>query len=220
MLSKILSILPLFFIQLAATISLVSFRDRFPLYMRWLSLVWIFTFAVEITGHITGLMNIRNVWLYNFFDIVFYILLIYIVSSRLKSRVVQLISRYFIIAFFLFSLYNIFFIQKLYNYNSYGFIAGGTFLILLSALYLREQYISEDTEKLAKDPFFWFCTGFLIYFGSTVPFFGMYNVLNDLYPHFTKFYHRYIYTLFSVLLNIFIAIGFLCRKSYQNTYRS
>ena len=217
-LDKIISILPLFFIELAVLVSLLSFRDNFPFNLKRLSLLWIFMFLVEITGHITGMMKIRNFWLYTIFDIIFFLSLAFIFYQQLNSRLTRSIIRIFCIVFSLFAFCNIIFIQKLRDYNSFNYITGGTFIILLAVVYFRKLYEEEKTDSITGDPFFWFSTGFLIYFGSTVPFLGMYNLLLDHYPGFTAFYHKYVYVFFTVLLNILIAIGFLCRKNYPKTY--
>ncbi len=216
--NKIIAILPLFFIELAAVVSLLSFRDNFPVSLKRLSIVWLFMFAVEIAGHITGIMHLRNFWLYNLFDIIFLLSLASIYYYLIKSRMVKVIIRIFCIAFPLFGAVNIIFIQKLVDYNSLNYVCGGAFMVLLAAAYFWQLYASEETERITRDPFFWFSTGFLVYFGFTIPYLGMYNWLVENYLDFTKFYQRYIYVFFSIMLNILITVGFLCRKSYPKTY--
>jgi hypothetical protein len=217
-LDKIFAILPLFFILIAATVSLLSFRDNFPVNLKRLSVLWVFIFLVEITGHITGMMKIRNIWLYNIFNIIFLAGLIFILKNQLRDIQVKKIATALLVSFLLFSVFNISWLQKNWNYNTLNYVIGGTIIVLLSVLYFIELYRSDKTEKIYHDPFFWFCTGFLIYFGGTVPFFGMFNLMLENNFRFTSFYQKYVYVSFSVLLNILIAAGFLCRKNYPKTY--
>ena len=215
---KIINILPLFFIEMAALVSLLSFRERFPVNMRWLSLIWVGVFLVEVTGHVTGLFGIRNFWLYNCFDIFFVIGIALVYRQELKSPVLKKTIVVFLAFFAVFALINIIFLQQLRNYNSLNYISGGAFLILLAGAFFWQLYASDDTRRISREPFFWFSAGFLIYFGGSVPFLGMYNLLIDKYPDFAALYQKYVYVFFSILLNICIVTGYLCRKEFPKTY--
>src|SRR4030095_15424814 len=143
--AKIFSILPLFFIELAAIVSLISFRENFPRSMKMLSLVWLFVFAVEIIGHITGLMGIRNFWIYDIFDIIFLFSLAVIYRMVINTKVIKLLVGIFCVVFPLLAIANIVFIQKLQEYNSLNYLFGGAFMILLVGTYFWQLYASVET---------------------------------------------------------------------------
>jgi hypothetical protein len=47
----------------------------------------------------------------------------------------------------------------------------------------------------------------------------MLNYLWRRYPEFTSFYYLYFCNSFTILLNILIITGFLCRRNYQQKLR-
>ena len=96
-------------------------------------------------------------------------------------------------------------------------VGGGIFMIFLVAAYFRQLYLSEETESITRDPWFWFSFGFLIHFGGTVPFLGMLNFLWQHYKVFTSFYYIYFSNSFTLMLNLLIITGFLCRRNYQRS---
>jgi hypothetical protein len=98
-------------------------------------------------------------------------------------------------------------------------VAGSVYMVFLAASYFRQLYHSEESEPITRDPWFWFSFGFLIHFGGTVPFLGMLNYLWRHYPEYTRFYYTYFSNTFTVLLNLLIIAGFLCRINYQKSHR-
>jgi len=96
-------------------------------------------------------------------------------------------------------------------------VTGSLFMIFLSASYFRQLYLSEENEMVNRDPWFWFSFGFILYFGCTVPFLGMFNYLWANYKEFTNFYYLFFCNSFAILLNVLIIIGILCRKNFQKS---
>lgn len=174
-------------------------------------------FAVDIAGYITQLMDIRNHWLYNIRDPFLYLALTYIYQLQLRNKLIQKIIRVFYISFPIFVIINSHFIQGIVSLQTLTFVVGGSFITFLAGAYFWQLYVSEESEKITYDPFFWFSFGFLLYFGCTLPFLGMLNYLWELSQEFTIFYHTYISVAFSMLLNILIIVGFLCRTNYQKS---
>lgn len=177
-------------------------------------------FGVELAGHITGLFNINNLWLYNLFFPVYYLLLVRVMQMVLTGTVINTIIRAFYVLFPVFVVVNSFYFQGIEKIQTLTIVIGGSFLIFLSAAYLRQLFLSDETGKITHDPFFWISCAFLLYFGGTVPFLGMYNELKDLSISFTRFYHLYFSNSFSILLNILIIVAFLCAHRYQRSLSS
>lgn len=210
-LSQALSLLPLVFIGSAALISLRAFIYSFSAPLKVFSMVWIIVFTIEIAGH---LMSGSNHWLYNIFYPFLYLSLTYIYQQVLQSAFIQKLIQIFYISFVVFVVINSFLIQGITTLQTLTIAVGGSFITFLAGAYFRQLYKSEDSEKITKDPFFWFSFGFILYFGGTVPFLAMLNYLWQLSEEFTKFYFLYFSNAFSIFLNILISIGFLCRKNY------
>jgi hypothetical protein len=212
---QVISFLPLFFIGLAALLSIRVFPGESPRPLRMFAQLCIITFLVELTGHLIKGEQNANHWLYNIFHIFYYVYLASIFYQQLKSERIKLLISVFYIVFILFAIYNTLFLQDLFSLQTYPLVIGGAFSIFLSGAYFWELFISTDHESITRDPFFWFTFGLILYFGGTLPFLGMFNYMSDNFYDFTVFYYRYFSNAFSILLNILIMIGFLCRKSYQ-----
>ena len=213
--SQIISIIPLAFGGLAAIISLRAFTHHFPIHFKIFSIVWCLVFAVEFAGHITGTMNIHNHWLYNILYLFLYPSLMYVYQRQLQNTHIRKIIPVFYIGFTVFVIINSLFIQGITSLQTLTIVVGGSFITFLAGAYFWELYMSEATEKISKDPFFWFSFGFILYFGGTLPFLGMLNYLWQLSEEFTTFYFLYFLNAFAILLNVLIVTGFLCRKNYQ-----
>ena len=210
----IISTTAFFLIGLAAYTSLLSFRNNLPVNLRRLSALWLFVFAVELTGRVMSLYSKTNLWLYNISDIILFLSLTFIFMQQHENRMIKLLCKVFIIAFPLFVIANYLFFQGPNKYHSYTFIFGGIFLIMLAGAYIWQLYKSDSDERISEDPFFWFSCGFLIYFGGYMPFLGMYNYLVENFKGLANSYF-YISISFSIILNLSIITGYLCRKQYQ-----
>ena len=212
----LISSLPTLVVGIAAGVSLVSFVYHYPAPLKKLSLLWVLNFCVDIAGLITKNMGIKNHWLYNIYFWIMYLVLAYLYGTQIQSRKVQQSIRWF---------YGLFpalvIIQTIksgiQDLQPMVIVGGGIFMIFLVAAYFRQLYISEETESITRDPWFWFSFGFLIHFGGTVPFLGMLNFLWEHYKAFTSFYYIYVSNSFTVLLNLLIITGFLCRRNYQRS---
>lgn len=213
----LISWLPLGIVALAALVSLRSFLYHYPVSLRRLSLLWVVNFCVDLAGHITKELHIRNHWLYNIYGWVLYLSLAHLYYGQIKSNRIRVAIRYFYIVFPVLVAADSFFFEPIMSLQSLVIVAGGSFIIFLAAAYFREMYLSDESEKITRYPWFWFSCGFLVNFGGTVPFLGMLNHLWKNYPAFTLFYYTYFHNLFVVLLNTLIIAGFLCRKNYRRS---
>jgi hypothetical protein len=212
----ILLYFPVTIVGLAAATSLLSFRFNYPASLKMMSLLWVYHFLVDLAGNITRYLEIKNHWLYNIHFSILYILLSYLYGRQIESKAVRFIIRGFYIVF------PILFIIEcirhgIKNLQTNILVIGGSFIIFLSTAYFRQLYKSEDNDRITRDPWFWFSFGFIINFGGTLPFLGMFNFLWKYYPGFTKFYYLYFSNSFTILLNILIITGYLCRRDYQKS---
>ena len=213
----VISIFPLAFVGITAIISLQAFTYHLPIQFKILSATWCLYFAVDIAGHVTSMLHIYNHWLYNIFNLFFYPSLMYVYQWQLQNRRIRKIIPGLYVGFIVFVMINSLFIQGIATLQTLTIVVGNSIIIFLAGTYFWEMYISEATEKISRDPFFWFSFGFILYFGGTLPFLGMLNYLWQRNEEFTTFYYRYISNAFAILLNILIVIGFLCRKNYQRS---
>jgi len=212
----LISTLPLLVVGLAAATSLISFRYTYPLALRKLSAFWVFNFCMDLAGHITKNLGIRNHWIYNIYFWVMYLLLAHLYHQQIRSKFVHKCIRVFYVLFPLLVITESI-VSGVTRLQTVMLVTGSLFMIFLSASYFRQLYLSEENEMVNRDPWFWFSFGFILYFGCTVPFLGMFNYLWANYKEFTNFYYLFFCNSFAILLNVLIIIGFLCRKNFQKS---
>lgn len=200
----------------AAATSLVSFRYHYPEPLRMMSLLWVLNFFVDFAGHITRYFDIKNHWLYNIFFWIQYLSLAFLYYKQIQSGPIHMVIRVFFAAFPLLVLTQCI-TSGIQDLQTIVVVAGGSFMIFISAAYFRQLYVSDENERITRDPWFWFSFGLIIHFGCTVPFLGMLNYLYKHYPEFTRFYYLYFSNTFTILLNILVIAGFLCRRDYQKS---
>lgn len=215
---------PLFFLGAAAVAGLRVFFVPATTPLRLFALLCAVTFAAELLGHYmrqSGAFsdgNETNHWFYNIFNAFQIFILCKIFYLKLHSDNLRVVIQFFYVVFLLFIIANTLAIQGFVAYQTLTVVVGGGFVIFLAGAYFWQLLVSPDNERITRDPFFWFSFGLIVYFGGSIPFLGMLNYLIQYYSEFTKIYFTLIYTGFSVVFNIMITIGFLCRKDYLKSY--
>jgi hypothetical protein len=212
----LISTFPLVVVGCAAAVSLISFRRHYTPALRILAVFWVFNFCVDLCGHITKYYGVKNHWLYNIYFWLMYLVLAYLYDGQVKNKYVHWAIRAFYLVFPLLVLAESF-VSGIGKLQTMMLVAGSIFMIFLAAAYFRQLYLSEDNESVARDPWFWFSFGFILYFGCTVPFLGMLNYLWGHYQEFTNFYYSYFCNSFAILLNLLIITGFLCQRNFQKS---
>jgi hypothetical protein len=215
-LTQIIKTVPFVIVGFAAAVSLISFIRHYSSPLKKLSLLWVLNFAVDVAGFIIRARGENNLWLYNMYFWIMYLVLAHLYGTQISNSGIQQSIRWFYGLFPVLVTVQLL-IGGIMQLQSLVIVVGGVFIIFLVAAYLRQLYVSEDTKPITRDPWFWFSFGFLIYFGGTVPFFGMLNFLWAHYKGFTTFYYLYFCNSFTVLLNLLLITGFLCRRNYQKS---
>lgn len=218
-LSDIVFFIPLMIIGITALVSLRAFIIDAPESLKKLSRLWLVLFAAEISGFLLKyVVEKPNKWVFNLFYIFFFIYLSHIFYRVLESNRAQIVINFFYIAFIAFAIFNAFVIQGVSEFHSLTYVLGGIFTIYLSGAYLWQMIISPKNDSVTRDPFFWVSFALILYFGGTVPFYGMFNHLERNFYQFTVFYHTYISNTFAIVLNLLIMTAFLCRKRYPKSF--
>jgi hypothetical protein len=199
----------------AAIISLRSFRKDFPADLKWLSILWVVLFMIDVGGSILKIENIHNLWVYNIFGWLFYLPLALLYAKKIDHSFIRKCVRVFAVLFSIVIISDTLFIEGFHQLQSLVIVIGGTAIIILAAAYLRQLYLSDSNDRITRDPWFWFSIAFIVYFGASVPYLGMLNYLWQNYMDFAAVYYYYIYITFTLLMHCLIIIGFLCRTNFQ-----
>jgi hypothetical protein len=201
----------------AALISLRSFSKDFPADLKLLSIQWVVLFLIEVTGIIMKIRDMNNHWLYNIFGWLWYLPLAGLYYQKINHSFIRIFIKVFAILFTMMIIADTLFIEGFWQLQSLVIVVGGTVIIFLGAAYLRQLYFSESNEKITRDPWFWFSIAFIVYFGASVPYLGMFNYLWEHFSDFAAIYYFYIYITFAMVMHCLIITGFLCRTNFQKS---
>jgi hypothetical protein len=100
--------------------------------------------------------------------------------------------------------------RDIYILQKSGYIMGGSFVILLSAAYLRQLYTSEETDNIFRDPMFWFSQAWFLNFAVMVPVAALENYLRKNFPDFGLNYSLMVTDISDCLRSLLLMTGFLC----------
>ncbi|PVD49540.1 hypothetical protein DC498_24410 [Terrimonas sp.] len=194
------------------------FEKRISIYLYLLSPFLLLTFLVEIIALWMGYNARPNVWLYNFFMIiqpVFYFLLVRNVIRNKRMRSFLLFVSWL---YPLFVIINIFFLQpRKDQFVSISYATGTLIIVLSTIFYFYELFTSDKYINLARDPFFWICSGLLFFYSCGFPLFALNNFLSSSSNIFIKNYTSII-SLLNILLYSSFIIASLCRIRIRNSF--
>lgn len=214
-LQEFLSLTPLLFIALATIAGTISVNKTSPAYLKVFAVFLWLMLSVEVTGNIIALKGINNQWLYNSFIIVMYLVIPYVYYYLLRNELLRKLILFYFFAFSVFVIINTVKWQPFAQFQTNHVVFGGSFIFLLAAAYFWQLYQADDTKRITRDTGFWFSIGLLLYYGVHVPMLGMLNYLWEHYPKFITNYFIVVASIFSILLNLCFAIGYLCRRTIR-----
>lgn len=152
--------------------------------------------------------------MYNIFtslEFLFYTFLFYInVKKQSFKRLLQIFAPFYILAVII----NLSWIQGLdKTFHSYTFLLGSFFIVIFCCCYFYESVLPDKLDQqLSKQPFFWICSGLLIFYLGSVIINALYEYLNtnDLQEQGRKVYNIINRSLNVILYSFFCIAFFLC----------
>lgn len=154
--------------------------------------------------------------MYNIFTTIEFLFYSFLFYNHFKKPNFKKMAILFMPLFFTFSLINILFIQGFNDtFNTYAFLLGSFFIVIFCCLYFFESVQPEKIDdQLSKQPFFWICSGLLIYYLGSVIINALFKYLtsNDLRNEGTKIYTIINNSLNVILYSSFCISFFLCRN--------
>lgn len=196
-------------IQLITIIACIWFllkKKSLQIY-RFFSTGWILVLLFDLVMVAIGLINPKNNnWIYNIaFPLQQLFIMYFFIQLLEKKKLLIVVS-----LFALFAVFNFLLLQGKIKLNTYSLALGGMIIVLFAFFKLYKLYQIDSPQSLYKEPAFWICTGFIIYWGMGSPFFALYNFLWETAP---RFFIVYFYTVsfgFTVLLNLSIIKTIQC----------
>ncbi|MEO0064863.1 MAG: hypothetical protein RI983_189 [Bacteroidota bacterium] len=180
------------------------------------------TLTVELTGYWLITKGIRNYALFNVFTTFEFVFYAFLFSKHLKTTVFKKLTIGFIPFYCLMVFLNLQYLQGYNNFHTYTFLLGSFFLVLFCCLFFYESVLPAHLDHtLAKQPFFWVCTGLLLFYMGSVIINALFEYLRsyDLQQEGKKIYGLINQSLNVVLYSSFIYAFILCRKT-RKTFSS
>ena len=199
----------------AAIFFYIQKRNKIPLYF---IPFLVLTVGVELIGRwgnfYTGFGKMAMYNVFTTLEFVFYVFLFYIHFKRMIFKRIALLF----IPLFLFAVgLNLTFIQGLNKtFHSYTFLLGSFFIVVFCCCFFYESVLPDKIDQqLAKQPFFWICSGLLIFYLGSVIINALFQYLssNDLQVEGKKIYNNINRTLNVILYSSFCIAFFLCRNN-------
>ena len=190
-------LLPLFFLIITR-----SNKNYWPIKL----LVLISCVICLYSGYQAKFLNTNNMPSLHLLTVLEFLCIAFFYSSVFQNKQLRKVTVYVGIGFTFFSIYNSFFLQDIYTYNSYARGLEAFLVICLTLLYFYEMLQRQEEERLEHNPTFWFNTAFLIYFASTQFLFLFNNLILSTYSKeisnlFWKV-HAFVCTLYYLLLAV------------------
>lgn len=96
-------------------------------------------------------------------------------------------------------------------FRSFSYTVGNVILLLLIIGFFSRIIRSDEILQIKSNLMFWVCVGLLTFYLGTLPFFGLYNTLNEKHPHIFDVYW-YIQIGLDYLMYLFFMAGFIWGK--------
>ncbi len=174
------------------------------------------TLVIELTGLWMTAHGIKNYLLYNVFttfEFVFYAFLFY---KHYRKNNFKLLSLVFMPLYIIAVFINLMYYQGTEKFHTYTFLLGSFFIVVFCCLFFYESVLPEYLENtLTKQPFFWVCTGLLLFYLGSVIINALFEYLRsfDMQIEGKKIYGTINQSLNVILYSAFIFSFILCRNN-------
>ena len=106
---------------------------------------------------------------------------------------------------------NAYLTNKLFWFYSFSYTIGNLLLLILILRSLTYLVLSDDILLFKYNILFWVCTGLLVFYLGTFPFYGLRNTLENNYREVYLSY-RYIVYILNSLMYLMFTLGFIWGK--------
>lgn len=197
---------------LSAVIFYIQKRNKVILY--FIPFLFV-TVTVEFIGRWGVFSNgFGEFAMYNIFTALEFLFYSFLFHIHFKRPLVKRFSLLFIPFYVLLVIVNLLFVQGLNKtFHSYTFLLGSFFIVVFCCCFFYESVLPDKIDQqLSKEPFFWICSGLLIFYLGSVIINALFEFLisNDLQAEGRLIYKTITRSLNVILYSFFCIAFFLC----------
>jgi hypothetical protein len=189
------------------TIFLRPAKER---YLKYFSIFLFVNFLLEASTSYTAWNNIHNTFLNNLDSVLVLCFDLFLIREIVASPKAKRLFLYFILAYPLLSLVNIFLVQTSGVFHTMTYSFGCLLVVSACIYYFWELFQQRNSVDLVSQPAFWICSGLLFYYACSFPLFGLTKFLQAL-PKVILQNLFSILILLTVFLYLSFTIAYLCR---------
>jgi hypothetical protein len=202
----VINYIHVFPILIGVILGLKFYSRGWPLISKLLTILILTALITEVTAfgwsyyHLKNggtPQQINNSWIYTLALIPYYLIFFAIYYNAVNRNSFKKTILYSGIAFLLFALINMFFIQKLGKVNSYTHLMADLIVFMCIYFYFEELRLAKEVKKLYSNPMIWISAGSFFFHLLNIPFLFLLNYLNSYYMPIAKsFVYMYIFFIF------------------------
>jgi hypothetical protein len=207
-----------FYFEILSLLSSIFFyiKKRNNLLLYFIPFLFL-TVIIEYIGGWFLSQGVRNYWIFNVFttiEFIFYSFLFYLHFRKKSLKKIVIVT---MLVFICAVIINLLFIQGFTKtFHTYTFLLGSFFIVVFCCFFFYESVLPDKIDQqLSKQPFFWICSGLLIYYLGSVIINALFEYLrnNDLGAEGRRIYGTINHTLNVILYSSFCIAFFLCRNN-------
>ncbi len=197
------------------TALLAKFQKDPPRYLNSFIIYILITIIVEVIAWWYSIHSKRNLIFYNFYAIINFTYLIFLLRSFMTNARMINIMGVLIVVYPVLSLINLFLIQGLNTaFNTYTFLSGCIIVVTASICYFYERIKYPGPHSLLKEPAFWVSTGLLFFYTCSPPLTGVLNAIS-LMPFYNYKTLYFINLMVNIILYLLFSISFICNLIFR-----
>lgn len=180
------------------------------------------TVIIEVIGSLWTPQKASSKYsMYNVFTTLEFLFYAFLFHIHFRKLIFRRIALFFIPCFILIVVLNILFVQGLdKTFNTYTFLLGSFFIVVFCCCFFYESVLPDQVDKqLSRQPFFWICSGLLIYYLGSVIINALFEYLstNDLRAEGQRIYGIINNSLIVFLYSSFCIAFYLCRNNKKTS---
>ena len=182
-------------------------------YFKWFVIYLLYIVVADFAGALIRMANMLNFWYYDYFVIpVEFLFLFWLFHKTFhfkeNKRLPVICAGVYIISFLVDGFY---FSKHQFPFYSFSYSIGNLLLLILILVFFIQLINSDAILTYRRNMMFWICTGLLIYYLGSLPYYGLKNTFSHDYPKMDMIYDKVALVL-DCLMYLMFTFSFIWGK--------